>query len=97
MKVQWFSERKLTARIATRDGRDGKVLERVDCLRHKYFKDRRKTYTPRHRLYGLPSDSLSNVINSFFHMRWLQLLFKIVLPDTRAGVIFRQDEHSCRN
>ena len=25
------------------------------------------------------------------------LLFKIVLPDTRAGVIFRQDEHSCRN
>ena len=25
----------------------------------------------------------------FFHMRWLSLLFKIVLPDTRAGVIFR--------
>jgi hypothetical protein len=49
----------------------------------------RKTYKPKQRLYGVRGDSLSSFINSSFHMRSLQLVLKIVLPDTRAGVIFR--------
>jgi hypothetical protein len=49
----------------------------------------RKIYKPKRRLYGLACESLSTFTNSSFHMRSLQLVLKTVLPDTRAGVIFR--------
>jgi hypothetical protein len=40
-------------------------------------------------LNGVRCESLRSFINSSFHMRSLQLVLKIVLPDTRVGVIFR--------
>jgi len=49
----------------------------------------RKIYEPKRRLNGVRCESLRTFINSSFHMRSLQLVLKIVLPDTRAGVIFR--------